>query len=429
MSKFIGVDTSNIDNVSGFFVTQGGGISPVPATTDSGVLLCPYNVQVARPWSAATFEDYQNPVHMFQLADFTGVKKIANSIYHMGILLNNGNLYTSGYTNSAYFGLSSADAIDAVNNGNFNLSLSNVKTFGCTIQGFMAIKNDGTLWFAGSVSNYLNSAGLGGGSTISTYGWTQIGTDTDWHDLDVYPGYPYLALAAKGASGSRYLYAAGYSANYQTGQGVTSPSFFSFTRVKSAASTDLTESFDKVKVSYASCLAITETGKLFSWGENRRGQLGTGNSTDKPYATQVGSDTDWDDCWVQRYGGWAKKTDGTMYMSTNLSSWRIEPNTNATFTQIGTDTDYEDLAVFANDSSSFDYTVFAKKNGSWYGSTLGHPAYSWVGSSSLSATAEGSWVALNTMLQENDITGTVDLIHCFESSLSNNEAAIIFAVS
>ena len=179
MSKFIGVDTSNIDNVSGFFVTQGGGISPVPATTDSGVLLCPYNVQVARPWSAATFEDYQNPVHMFQLADFTGVKKIANSIYHMGILLNNGNLYTSGYTNSAYFGLSSADAIDAVNNGNFNLSLSNVKTFGCTIQGFMAIKNDGTLWFVGSVSNYLNSAGLGGGSTISTYGWTQIGTDID----------------------------------------------------------------------------------------------------------------------------------------------------------------------------------------------------------------------------------------------------------
>jgi hypothetical protein len=430
MSKLNGVDFANISSLSGrSFFDTGGGLSAVPATTDSGVLLCPYNLPVARPWSDATFEDYENPVHMFQIADFTGVKKIANSIYHMGILLDNGNLYTSGWSNSPYFGLSSADGTDAINNANFKLSLTNVKTFGCTIQGFMAIKNDGTLWFAGSVSNYLNATGLGGGSTVSAYGWRQIGTDTDWHDLDVYPNYPYLALAVKGASGSRYLYAAGYSTNYQTGQGVTSPSFFSFTRVKSAASTDLTESFDKVKVSYGSCLAVTETGKLFSWGENGRGNLGTGNTTDKPYATQVGSDTDWDDCWVQRYGAFAKKTDGTMYMSTSSSSWRIEPNTNKVFTQIGTDTDYEDLALFANDSSTHDYTVFAKKNGSWYGSTTGTPAGGWVGSSSLSATTQGSWVAINTMLQENDITGTVDLIHCLESPLVNNESVVIFAVS
>ena len=76
MSKFIGVDTSSIDNVNGFFKTQGGGVTPVPATTDTGVVMCVKNSNLRGPYSQATFEDYANPSHMFQVSDLTGVAEI-----------------------------------------------------------------------------------------------------------------------------------------------------------------------------------------------------------------------------------------------------------------------------------------------------------------------------------------------------------------
>ena len=278
------------------------------------------------------------------------------------------------------------------------------------------------------MSAYMNSTGVGGGNTYEYYSWRQLGSDTDWHDVDAYAEYPYNMVAIKGSPGSRYLYSTGYGQSYSNGQGNTTR-LYSFTRVKSAANTDLTESFDKVKVSYSSNLAVSESGKLFSWGENARGSLGSGNTTDKQYATQVGTDTDWDDCWVQRYAGFAKKTDGTMYMSTGFSSWRIEPSTSSTFTQIGTDTDYEDLAIFDGDSSSHGYTVFAKKNGSWYVSTQSVDAGGWAGPAYQGSTADGSWVAVNTILQQNDITGTIDSILCLESSLNQGQSVIMFAVS
>lgn len=429
MSKFIGIDTSNIDNVSGFFVTQdgGGGITPVPATTDSGVILCPHNSTLARPWSTATFEDYGNPVHMFQISDLTDVKMMSYNAYHISILLNNGNLYVGGYTNALQMGLSSANASDAISNATFKLALTNVKKSKCHNAGHVAIKNDGTFWWTGTISAYFNSGGVGG-NTYEYYNWRQIGSDTDWHDFDVFHGYPYNMLAIKGSSGSRYLYSTGYGQGYSNGQG-NQTRLYSFTRVKSAANTDLTESFDKVKVSYSSNLAVSESGKLFSWGENGQGVLGSGNTKDKKYATQVGTDTDWDDCWVQRYAGFAKKTDGTMYMSTKSSSWRIEPSTGSTFTQIGTDTDYEDLALYDHDSSSHNYTVFAKKNGSWYVSTIQVEAGGWAGPSYQGATAQGSWVAINTVIQQNDITGTIDSILCIESQLAQSKPAVIFALS
>ena len=428
MSKIIGVDTSSIDNVSGFFVTQGGGISSVPATTDSGILLCPQNSNMARPWSAATFEEYANPVHMFQISDLTNVKMMSYNTYNISILLNDGNLYIGGYTNNAQMGLSYADSVDAIDNATFKLALTNVKTAKCINSGHVAIKNDGTFWWTGSMSAYMNSTGVGGGNTYEYYSWRQLGSDTDWHDVDAYAEYPYNMVAIKGSPGSRYLYSTGYGQSYSNGQGNTTR-LYSFTRVKSAANTDLTESFDKVKVSYSSNLAVSESGKLFSWGENARGSLGSGNTTDKQYATQVGTDTDWDDCWVQRYAGFAKKTDGTMYMSTGNSSWRIEPSTSSTFTQIGTDTDYEDLAIFDGDSSSHGYTVFAKKNGSWYVSTQSVDAGGWAGPAYQGSTADGSWVAVNTILQQNDITGTIDSILCLESSLNQGQSVIMFAVS
>lgn len=427
MSKIIGVDTANIDNISGLG-TGAGGISPVPATTDSGIVVCPTNEGLQYPYSSGEFSDYSNPVHMYQLSSLTGVVALGSGAFSWGALLSNGNLYTGGGTNSNQLGISSG-ASDLVNNGGLGLSLSGVSKVGFGSGTIFAIKTDGTLWWAGGISSYLNSTGTGRGTTNSLNGWTQIGSDTDWYDIKVYPNYPYQAIAIKGASGSRYLYACGGNQNYGTGQGTNSGSTFSWTRVKSAASTDLSESISKIALSYASGLAVTDSGKLFSWGENQYGPLGSGNTTDKPYATQVGTDTDWTNCWVQRFGGFALKSGGTMYMSTSRSSWRIEPSTTSTFTQIGTDTDYQDIAVFSNYSASMNYAVFAKKGGSWYVSANQILGGAWPGSSYWGGSSEGTWTAINDALTENDITGTIDVVYPFYSSSNANVPQLMFALS
>ena len=427
MSKIIGVDTSIIDNISGLG-TGGGGIPAVPATTDTGVVLCVQNSSLRGPYSAATFGDYSNPAHMFQVSELTGVVEMDASYNAWGVLLSNGNLYIGSHQNAPYMGVSQTDALDAINNGGLVLSFTNVSKFGFLPNGIMAIKNGGLYW-AGSTSGVLDSTGTGQGTTNAFYEWKQIGTDTDWYDFASFSGYPYQVIAIKGASGSRYLYATGYNTNYGTGQGTNSGTLNSFTRVKSAASTDLSESFSKVAISYSSALAVTDSGKLFSWGENAYGPLGTGDTTDKQYATQVGTDTDWSNCWVQRYGGFAMKTDGTMYMSTSRGQWRIEPSTSSTFTQIGTDTDYEDLVLAKNTTSNFGYIVFAKKGGSWYVSSNPVGGGGWVGASYWSGSSEGTWVTVNDALTENDITGTIDAVHVFESNSNFGQTQIFFALS
>ena len=427
MSKILGVDTSTIDNISGLGV-GGGGISAVPVTTDTGIVLCPVNSSLGKPFSENELSAYDNPTHMYQVSDITTVVQMSYNAYAYGALKSNGDFYVGGWANASYMGMSSSDAASVVADGGMKLSLSGAVKIESHQYGFFAIKTDGTLWWCGQVSSYLNSAALGGGSTVSSNGWTQIGSDTDWHDIVTYINWPSSAMAIKGASGSRYLYATGYGTNYATGQGSTS-TLYNWTRVKSSSGTDLNESMSVVKTSYGSSLAVSDSGKLFSWGENGYGGLGQGNTTDKPYATQVGVATNWDDCWVSRFVGLAKNTSGEMYMSTRLSSFRIEPSTDKTFTKIGTDTDYQDIRLYHKTTSSLDYTVFVKKGGSWFVSHDGVTAGRWAGSTAAAATSQGTWVALNTVLQDNDITGTVDDIMPFESSNANSAAAVMFALS
>ena len=428
MSKILGVDTSTIDNISGLG-TGSGGITPVPATTDTGIVMCNANAPVSKPFSGAELLSYANPAHMFQLSDMTGVVHMTyNPNYFYGVLKSNGEFYVGAATAAYLSGLSVSDGSNAENNGGLFLSLSGVAKVVTQVQGFLAIKTNGTLWWSGQIGNILDSAAVGGGSTQINYGWGQVGSDTDWHDIDAYSGYPYQAIAIKGAAGSRYLYASGYGTGYALGQGNTS-SLKAWTRVKSSSGTDLNESMSMCKISYASCLAISDSGKLFSWGENNYGVLGQGNTTDVQYATQVGTATNWDNCWVSRLAGFAKNTSGEMYMSTNRSGFRIEPNTNKVFTQIGTDTDYQDIKLYTQTGNTMDYTVFAKKGGSWYVSHDGIAAGMWQGSTAVSATTQGAWVAINDVLTQNDITGTIDYLHPYYSPSSASFPSVMFALS
>lgn len=427
MSKIIGVDTANIDNISGLG-TGGGGIAAAPVTTDTGVVVCPYNLAPYGPFSKAEASSYTNPINMLQVSNITGVQKLSAGTWNYAALKTNGDLYAGGWNIANSMGLNGTDSTNAVNNGGMFLTLTGVSKVAHHNGGMWAVKTNGTLWWSGNISSYLNNTGTGASSTNSQYQWTQVGTDTDWVDIASEWNYPWTAIAIKGSSGSQYLYSCGYNQNYGTGLGTNSGTTLQFTRVKSAASTDLAESFSEIYIGYSSCLAVTESGKLFSWGENQYGTLGNGTTTDKPYATQVGTDTDWSKAWANRYGGFALKTDGTMYMSTSRNSWRIEPNLNKVFTQIGTDTDYEDLAVYQG-GNGLNYTVFAKKNGVWYVSSgQTNDAGSWVGDTAQAATTADSWVSLSSYMQ-NPPTGTVDALHPLISYSAQAEPSLMFALS
>jgi len=122
------------------------------------------------------------------------------------------------------------------------------------------------------------------------------------------------------------------------------------------------------------------------------------------------------------------KTNGTMYMTTSTSQWRIEPSTTKTFTQIGTDTDYQDLALYEG-ANTLNNIVFAKKNGVWYVSSGGtNKAGSWVGDTAQSATTQGSWVSLSSYM-ENPPTGTIDALYPLISNSAPTEPSLMFALS
>ena len=428
MPKFSGVDSADISGFSGKSFVESSGLSYAPATTDTGVVVCPYNLAPYGPFSAAEASSYTNPINMLQVSTITGVQKLAAGQYNYAALKTNGDLYIGGWNLANAMGLNSTDGNDVINNGGMLLTLTGVSKVAGHSGGMWAIKTDGTLWWCGNISFYLDNTGHGQTTSNSQYKWSQVGSDTDWVDIASDWNYPYTAIAIKGSTGSQYLYSCGYNTAYGTGLGTVSGQTKQWTRVKSDASTNLAESFSEIAINYSSCLAVTEGGELFSWGENLYGSLGSGNTTDKPYATQVGSDTDWDKVWVSRFGGFAMKTNGTMYMTTGTSQWRIEPSTTKTFTQIGTDTDYEDLALYEG-GNTLNNIVFAKKNGVWYVSSGGtNKAGSWVGDTAQSATTQGSWVSLSSYM-ENPPTGTIDALYPMISNSSPTEPSLMFALS
>jgi alpha-tubulin suppressor-like RCC1 family protein len=96
-------------------------------------------------------------------------------------------------------------------------------------------------------------------------------------------------------------------------------------------------------------LAVKNDGTLWSWGNPGNGKLGNGSLTlAHLIATQVGTDTNWLKVSAGNAHSGAIKTDGTLWMWGLEVSYRLGNNSNAgnitTPTQIGTDTDWQDIS-------------------------------------------------------------------------------------
>ena len=112
-------------------------------------------------------------------------------------------------------------------------------------------------------------------------------------------------------------------------------------------------------------LAIKNDGTLWAWGDNSKGECGTGN-TNSPITTptQIGTDTDWKTISGGNLYSVAIKTDGTLWAWGYNNTYQLGNGLTAdiyTPTQINTDTDWKFI------SAGETHCFAVKNNGTLWG--------------------------------------------------------------
>ena len=144
----------------------------------------------------------------------------------------------------------------------------------------VAIKSNGTMWAWGD--DDFGQLGHGGATTTPNPVPTQIGTDTDWLDVEALGGTN-IALKTDGT-----LWGWGSNTSGQLGQGASS------TPVTAPVQIGTDTDWVDVSVGAAHVLAIKSNGTMWSWGNNVRGQVGSGSTGGNFFTpTQIGTDTNW----------------------------------------------------------------------------------------------------------------------------------------
>lgn len=198
----------------------------------------------------------------------------------------------------------------------------------------LGIKTDGTLWGWGrNAENQLAAAAL---TDVAVP--TQIGTDNNW--VQVTTGrWSSTAIKSDGT-----MWAWGYNDHGQIGDGTL---ITKTTPVQIGTTND----WAKVYSGYYHTLAIKTNGTLWSWGSNLGGCLGSGGTDDIIVPTQVGTATNWVEISAGNTHSIAIKSDGTMW-SCGPANWGalglglpVTASNVLVFTQIGTDTNWQKIAV------------------------------------------------------------------------------------
>ncbi len=141
-----------------------------------------------------------------------------------------------------------------------------------------------------------------------------------------------------------HLFGWGYNDNYQIGDGTD-------TRRNSPVVVGSSENWKKVQPGYYHSLGLKDDGTLWSWGRNRYGQLGNGtiggiSGADTETPTQIGTDTNWADIATARNTCLALKTNGTLWAWGRNSSGQLgigSTTDTGTPTQVGSATDWDKI--------------------------------------------------------------------------------------
>jgi alpha-tubulin suppressor-like RCC1 family protein len=194
-----------------------------------------------------------------------------------------------------------------------------------------AIKTNGTLWSTGYGGHYQLGF-ISAGVTV----FTQVGTDSDW--ATVWGGTE-TVMAVK-TNGSVWTW--GYPSNGSHGMESPTTMRYDFPSLVTGGETGAAWRVVTEGVRYS--MGIKGDGTLWGWGRNISGQLGLGDTVDKPLPIQVGSDNTWvavGTYWVNSAPVTASAT--TYAIKADGTLWVCGSGFTSSLQQLGTDTDWHEL--------------------------------------------------------------------------------------
>lgn len=341
MSKMNGVDFSSITALSGKSLVDSGGESHVLSQPDTGTIAYGGLSLSSFPFDWADFfSDIPTYAYEVSTTEFT---KLKMNQTHILALDSSGNLHHKSSSNSNTQKWGSTDVTV------FQQVLTNVSGFwigGGSTSFALAIKTDGTLWGVGY--NYYGTLGLG--NQTSQNSWTQIGSDTDWKDIAV---GTYNSWALKGGSTDTYLYACGRNSYGATAQGTTSGNTTSWTRVKSAASTDWSENLNysmgsfKIGGNQHGLMVINSSGELWMAGRANSQfpaseTSSVSNGSNQTYMIKLGTSTNWQQLVTGNYDS-AFRKGSKLYTCGNTYGFNGASSSYYAKREFSTDTDWNDF--------------------------------------------------------------------------------------
>jgi alpha-tubulin suppressor-like RCC1 family protein len=265
--------------------------------------------------------------------------------------------------------------------------------------GWHAIKTNGTLWSCG----FGAFGTLGDGTTTAKSSPVQIGAATNWQNV---AGGGYYGLAIRGTAGTGSLWAWGYNAEGQLGDGTlttrSSPvQIGTLTNWK-----EISAGHDSGAGSTATSMATKADGTLWAWGRNNDGLLGDETVISKSSPVQVGTLTTWVSASVGMRVVTAMET--TSSLTGSLYTWgatlpalgRLGPAGTSVRSpiQLGTfsssDYQWSKTAV----ASGFDFTIALKTSDSNTGSL-----FAW-GQNASGQLGDGTVVAKSSPIQVGALT-------------------------
>ena len=201
------------------------------------------------------------------------------------------------------------------------------------------IKIDGTLWAWGTA----NFGSLGSNSAIPPLSPIQIGSEKNWDNISNGADFS-LAIKSDGTLWSWGINSLGIL-GHPDGIFRSSPTQVGSNTNWKIISTGRNIQRGPIYLGSFHCAAIKMDGTLWTWGDNLRGQLGTGSTTQYSSPTQVGSNTNWSSVSCGEGNTLAIKNDGTLWgwgyneHGKNAGAGQNSP------TQIGSNTNWKQVSV------------------------------------------------------------------------------------
>lgn len=274
----------------------------------------------------------------------TGGNMSTSGIYTLHTFTSNGtitissvtsNLYSwgdaNGSTSSAFAGvLGQNNVIDrsSPTQVGTDSNWSNINTrYGTSL----ATKTDGTLWGWGN--NNRGQLGLGDRFNYRSSP-VQIGSSSNWNNI----GTGAYSVAVTKTDGT--IWAWGHNGQGQLGQNDT-------TSRSSPAQIGTNTNWNLVSNGFYSVLATKTDGTLWGWGENNSGELGLFDRVTRLSPTQIAGTT-WSKISCHNFGSAAVKTDGTLWTwgyNFHGQLGRNDRIDRSSPVQVGTGTDWRDISL------------------------------------------------------------------------------------